>query len=88
MRPAGPVDLLLRLEGTPAASDRAYDAELQTVDGRVVWRGRSRAAAAGSGLLATVRVPADTLPADDYVVVIATPGRDERGRYVLRLRTR
>ena len=88
MRPAGPVDLLLRLEGTPAASDRAYDAELQTVDGRVVWRGRSRAAAAGSGLLTTVRVPADTLPADDYVVVIATPGRDERGRYVLRLRTR
>ena len=88
VRPAGPVDLLLRLEGTPAASDRAYDAELQTVDGRVVWRGRSRAAAAGSGLLTTVRVPADTLPADDYVVVIATPGRDERGRYVLRLRTR
>ena len=86
--PAGPVDLVLRLEGTPAASDRAYDAELQTVDGRVVWRGRSRAAAAGSGLLTTVRVPADTLPADDYVVVIATPGRDERGRYVLRLRTR
>ena len=88
VRPAGPVDLLLRLEGTPAASDRAYDAELQTVDGRVVWRGRSRAAAAGSGLLTTVRVPADTLPADDYVVVIATPGRDVRGRYVLRLRTR
>ena len=87
-RPAGPVDLVLRLEGTPAASDRAYDAELQTVDGRVVWRGRSRAAAAGSGLLTTVRVPADTLPADDYVVVIATPGREERGRYVLRLRTR
>ena len=88
VRPAGPVDLVLRLAGTPAASDRAYDAELQTVDGRVVWRGRSRAAAAGSGLLTTVRVPADTLPADDYVVVIATPGRDERGRYVLRLRTR
>jgi hypothetical protein len=88
VRPAGPVDLVLRLEGTPAASDRAYDAELQTVDGRVVWRGRSRAAAAGSGLLTTVRVPADTLPTDDYVVVIATPSRDERGRYVLRLRTR
>jgi Putative zinc-finger len=87
-RPAGPVDLVLRLEGAPAGSDRAYDAELQTVDGRVVWRGRSRAAAAGSGLLTTVRVPADTLAADDYVVVIATPGREERGRYVLRLRTR
>ncbi len=88
MRPAGPIDLVLRLEGTPAASDRTYDAELQTVDGRVMWRGRGRAAAAGSGLLTTVRLPADTLPADDYVVVIATPGREERGRYVLRLRTR
>jgi len=54
----------------------------------VMWRGRGRAAAAGSGLLTTVRVPADTLPADDYVVVIATPMRDERGRYVLRLRSR
>jgi hypothetical protein len=88
VRPAGPVDLVLRLEGTPAATDRAYDAELQTADGRTVWRGRSRAAAAASGLLTTVRVPADTLPPDDYVVVIATPGRDERGRYVLRLRAR
>jgi len=88
VRPASPVDLVLRLEGTPASSDRVYDAELQTVDGRVVWRGRSRAAATGSGLLTTVRVPADTLPADDYVVVIATSGREERGRYVLRLRSR
>jgi hypothetical protein len=88
VRPAGPVDLVLRLQGTPVPSDRAYDAELQTVDGRVVWRGHGRAAAAGSGLLTTVRVPVDTVPADDYVVVIATPGREERGRYVLRLRTR
>ena len=88
VRPPGPVDLVLRLEGTPTASDRVYDAQLQSVDGRVMWRGRGRAAAAGSGLLTTVRVPADTLPADDYVVVIATPMRDERGRYVLRLRSR
>ena len=88
VRPPGPVDLVLRLEGTPTASDRVYDAELQTVDGRVMWRGRGRAAAAGSGLLTTVRVPADTLPADDYVVVIATPTHEERGRYVLRLRSR
>ena len=32
--PAGPVDLVLRLEGTADTSDRTYDAELQTVDGR------------------------------------------------------
>jgi hypothetical protein len=88
VRPAGPVDLALALEGAPAATDRAYDVELQTVDGRVVWRGRSRVAGTGSGLLTTVRLPVDTLPADDYVLVIATPARDERGRYVLRLRSR
>jgi hypothetical protein len=88
VRPAGPVDLLLRLEGVATASDRVYDLQLQTVDGSVAWRGRSRAGAAGSGLLTTVRLPVDTLPSDDYVLVIATPGRDERGRYVLRLRGR
>jgi hypothetical protein len=88
VRPAGPLDLVLRLEGTPGASDRAYDVELQTVDGRVLWRGRSRAAPAGRGLLTTVSVPVDTVPADDYVVVVATPGGEERGRYVLRLRRR
>jgi hypothetical protein len=88
VRPAGPVDLVLRLEGTADPSDRAYDAELQTVDGRRVWRGRSRAGDARSGLLTTVRVPADGLAADDYVVVIATLAGAERGRYVLRLRSR
>jgi hypothetical protein len=88
VRPAGPVDLLLRLEGAPAASDGAYAIALQTVDGRVVLRGKSRAAAAGSGLLTTVRIPGDTLPADDYVVAVATTGGEERGRYVLRLRSR
>ena len=85
VKPAGPVDLVLRLEGVPVATDRGYDAELQTVDGRTVWRGRGRAAAAG--LLTTLRVPADTLPPDDYVVVV-TAGGEERGRYVLRLRSR
>ena len=87
VRPAGPVDLAIRLEGVPAAADRTYAAELQTVDGRVVWRGRGRPAAGSSGLLTTLRIPADTLPDDDYVLVVAA-GRDERNRYVLRLRTR
>jgi hypothetical protein len=87
VRVGGPVDLVLRLEGTPAASDRVYDADLRTVDGRVVWRGRSRPGAASSGLLTTLRVPADALAPDDYVVAIAAAG-DERGRYVLRLRAR
>jgi hypothetical protein len=87
-RPPGPVDLALRLEGAPAAGDRAYEAELQTVEGRVVWRGRVSAAPAGRGLLTSLRVPADTLAPDDYVVVVTAPGGDERGRYTLRLRTR
>ena len=88
VRRPGPLDLVLRLEGAPGAFDRTYDVELQTVDGRVLWHGRSRAAAAGRGLLTTVRMPIDTVPADDYVVVVATPGGEERGRYVLRLRRR
>lgn len=87
--PAGPADLLIRLEGPAGAADRGYAAEIQTVDGRRVWEGRASAGAAGSGILATVRVPAERLAADDYVVVLTatTPeGREERGRYVLRLR--
>jgi hypothetical protein len=51
-----------------------------------VWRGRGRAAASG-GLLTTLRVPADTLTPDDYIVVVTAAGA-ERGRYVLRLRGR
>ena len=87
--PAGPADLLIRLEGPAGASDRGYAADIQTVDGRSVWQGRATAGAASSGILATVRVPAERLAADDYVVVLTatTPeGREERGRYVLRLR--
>jgi hypothetical protein len=84
-RPRGPVDLELRLEGAPAAGDRGYDVELQSVDGRVVWRGRARPAAAGTGFLATVSLPGETLAADDYLVVVTAAG-DERARYVLRLR--
>ena len=83
--PAEPVDLLLRLEGTPDLADRAFDVEVQRVDGTVVWRGRVRTASRGSGLLATAAIPAGTLSPDDYVVVASTGGA-ERGRYSLRLR--
>lgn len=87
--PAGPADVVIHLQGVPAATDRAYVGEIQTVDGRTVWEGRARAGAADRGVLATIRVPADRLAADDYVVVLAATtdaGREERGRYVLRLR--
>ena len=59
------------------------------MDGRSIWEGRAAAGAAGSGIVATIRVPAERLAADDYVVVLnaTTPaGPEERGRYVLRLR--
>jgi hypothetical protein len=58
---------------------------VQTVDGAVVWSGRARRAADGSGRLASVRVPGSTLAADDYVVVIAAAQQGERERYALRL---
>jgi hypothetical protein len=83
--PAEPVDLLLRLEGTPDPADRGYDVEVQRVDGAIAWRGRVRTASRGSGLLATATVPAGTLSPDDYVVVVSTGGA-ERARYALRLR--
>jgi anti-sigma factor RsiW len=86
--PEGPADLLIHLDGTPDPADRSYFVELQTVEGRIVWQGRSRPATAGSGRLASVRVPAERLEPDDYVVAIfATVGGDrvERGRYALRL---
>ncbi len=85
--PAGLVDLAIRLEGTSEPGDRSYGAELQTVDGRVVWRGAGRPAPVGSGLLTTIRVPIEGLPPDDYVVMVSSAGA-ERGRYVLRLRGR
>jgi hypothetical protein len=83
--PPGPLDLRLSLEGTPVAGDRVYDVELQTVEGRVVWRGRVRAAPADSGFLATPLVPGETLSPDDYVVMVSAGGA-ERARYLLRLR--
>jgi hypothetical protein len=81
----GPLDLELRLEGSPAEGDGAYQIELQTVDGGVAWRGRAQPAAAGSGLLTIVRVPIEAVAPDDYVVVVRA-GAAPRGEYVLRLR--
>jgi hypothetical protein len=79
------VDLVVRLEGAPQPEDTGYTAEVQTPEGQVVWRGRARPAAGGSGLLTTLRIPAEGLAPNDYVVVVAARGA-ERERYVLRLR--
>ena len=84
-RPDGPVELLIHLEGAASPGDRVYDAEIQTVDGQVVWRGRARAAAIATGRLTTLDVPAERLPSNDYVIVV-TAGGAERGRYALHLR--
>jgi hypothetical protein len=86
--PAGPTDLRLRLEGAPLPGDTVYDAVVQTVEGRVAWRGRVRSAPSGSGLLTTLVIPAERLVPDDYEVLVTAPRGDERGRYTLRLRMR
>jgi hypothetical protein len=83
-RPPAGLELSVRLEGSPEPGDRTYTAELQTPEGQVVWRGRFRPAAAGTGLLTWIILPAG-LPPNDYVIVIAA-NRAERGRYVLRIR--
>jgi hypothetical protein len=86
--PEGPTDLELRLEGVPLPGDTVYAAVVQTVEGRVAWRGRVRPAPSDSGLLATFVIPAERLVPDDYEVLITAPRGDERGRYTLRLRMR
>ena len=70
--PNGTDVVTLQLEGT---SDRAgldpMRVEIRTVNGQAVWKGSAAGAVAPrSGILARVDVPAATLPADDYIVVL------------------
>ena len=80
----------MQLEGT---NDRAgldpMRVEIRTVNGRAVWKGSAAGAVTPrSGILARVDVPAATLPADDYLVVLfeISSGGSERQRdsYFLR----
>lgn len=67
-------------------------ASIQTVGGVQVWRGEISAGNdLAPGAIGRVRVPATSLPIDDYVVTLLTidgQGRErERARYVLRVRS-
>jgi hypothetical protein len=90
--PNGTDVVTLQLEGT---SDRAgldpMRVEIRTVNGQAVWKGSAAGAVAPrSGILARVDVPAATLPADDYIVVLFEIGSGgserQRDSYFLRVR--
>jgi hypothetical protein len=89
--PAGTETLVLELEGDPTAlpaSAAALVAILETVEGRVVWRGDARrtADAGKPSLVATVRVPSAELAAGDYLLALST--REAEGtlyRYFFRV---
>jgi hypothetical protein len=79
---------------TDAAVDVASPtrAVVRTAGGDEVWRGPAAAPPANveSAILARIEVPAERLPADDYVITLLAPtaagGAAERARFVLRVR--
>lgn len=72
--PPGVEALELRLDA-PAAI--AYRATLETAEGRALWRGEGRAAAARGGASELVlRLPARELRSGDYVLALAPAGGD------------
>jgi hypothetical protein len=89
--PAGTETLVLELEGDPTVlpgSPAALVATLETVEGRVVWRGEARraGAAAKPSLVATARVPAAELAPGDYLFALSTrEGEGTLYRYFFRV---
>jgi hypothetical protein len=90
--PNGTEVVTLELEGT---SDRAglgpMRVEIRSVNGQAVWKGPAAGAGAPrSGILTRVDVPAATLTADDYIVVLFEIGsggsEHQRDSYFLRVR--
>jgi hypothetical protein len=79
--PAGTETLVLELEGDrstlPATPDELV-AILETVEGRVIWRGEARRAgdAGKRSLVATARVPAAKLAPGDYLLALSTREAD------------
>jgi hypothetical protein len=79
--PAGTDSLVLELEGDRSAlpaTPAPLVAILETVEGRVVWRGEARQArnAGKPSLVATARVPAAELAAGDYLLALSTREAD------------
>lgn len=79
------VDLLL--EGSAAGLVTA-NAEVRSVDDRAVWTGTSTppsAARAGETHTAMVSIPADRLPADDYILTLTDQNAKVVARYFFRV---
>ena len=74
-----------RLEG-PDPGAEPLEADIRTVDNRIVWQGL--AARGSSGILATIDVPADLLRPDDYIFAVSSggPERTEVARYSVRIK--
>jgi hypothetical protein len=88
--PAGTEVVVLVLEGDPAslpAPSSPLAAAVTTVEGAAVWSGAAQRAPGepGSPRLASVRVPAPSLPPGDYLVTLSAPGSGTLYRYFLRI---
>ena len=82
----------LHLRGEGSARAEGARARMRTVAGVEVWRGPAAASDAPAGTVAQIDVPADRLPADDYVIELfaidAGGAERERARYFLAVRPR
>ena len=75
--PRGTEDVLLQLEGDPAASGAGrLTAAVRTVEGQTIFEGEVRAASPDErrSLIGTVRVPAARLLAGDYILTLSAVG--------------
>ena len=75
----------IRLEGDDAGV-ASLEADVRTVDNRIVWQGP--ASRGSSGILATIEVPADLLRPDDYIITVSSSSepRTEVARYSVRIK--
>jgi hypothetical protein len=75
-----PDTVSLRLTAPMQVSYPSYRAAVQTPEGKTLWRGPARPAAAGGGPSISVTVPGKDLPPGDYILSVTgvtTAGREE-----------
>ena len=79
----------LELEGdADGLAGTSLEATLSTVEGRRVWRGQARRVLTPSrpSLVAVAEVPAEALPAGDYLLKLTVPGGEALPSYFIRVR--
>ena len=81
---AADASVTLRLERPATDAAPPYVVSVKTVEGREVWTGEA-SAATDAGVLASVQIPASSLPADDYIVTLSRETDSEVQRYYFRL---